>query len=185
AACTSATPRGSPVTSCGLRGHAEPGNQTPWLSGRGPCRRNRLMQPASPRSAGADVRRWFLSQFNSQPLFSIGSPRPCYGGEGGRTASDRIDRSDPFPGRGGVARSSSSSLLVGLDVPAGLDGGVQGAVGLLWPVGELDLGVVQAELIGGDDGTVARAAGLEAADQQVRHLDGVELLLLLAGLAAD
>src|SRR5262249_20454356 len=99
------------------------------------------------------------------------------GGGGGGSA--------PSPGAGEGAVHRPLDLLVGLDVPAGLDGGVEGAVGLLRLVGELDPGEVHGDLVGGDDVAVARAAGLVAADQQLGHLDAEDLLLLLAGLAAD
>ena len=50
----------------------------------------------------------------------------------------------------------------GLEVPAGLDGTAEGAVGLLFLVLELDLGVVDADLVGGHDVGVAAAPGLKS-----------------------
>src|SRR5437867_4521842 len=76
-------------------------------------------------------------------------------------------------------------LLVGLDVPASLDRGVERAVLLLRLVAKLDLGEVQATLVGGHDVAVAATAGLERGDQHVGHLDHEELLLVLTGFAAS
>src|SRR5262249_53898986 len=74
-------------------------------------------------------------------------------------------------------------LLVGLAVPAGLDGGVQGAVGLLRLVRVLDPGEVQRELFRRDvPGAVA--ADLVRVDQQVGEAVLEVLLLLAAGLTA-
>src|SRR4051795_9236828 len=70
-----------------------------------------------------------------------------------------------------------SDLLVGRHVPAADDFAAERAVRLLFLVLELNLGVVDRDLIHGNDVRAGRAGGVDRADQDRRKDDRQKLLL--------
>src|SRR5262245_34291887 len=94
------------------------------------------------------------------------------------------DRLSPQIGFGAPQGAAGLQLLAGLDVPAGLGGAAEAAVGLLLLVLDLDLREVQRDLVGRQDVAVPAAARLVRRDEQLLQLDHHERLLLAAGLPA-
>src|SRR3954452_3639403 len=88
--------------------------------------------------------------------------------------------------RGRLGRSErKSDLLVGLDVPARLDGAAEGAVGLLLLVLHLHLAVVHADLLHREVVTLGGGPDRVAGDKDVAEGPLHEFLLILTGLPAD
>src|SRR4051794_39369226 len=84
-----------------------------------------------------------------------------------------------------LAMAARSDFLVRRHVPAADDFATERPVRLLVLVLELDLGEVQRHLVHRDDVRAGRAAVLERADNRAGEHDLEELLLVLAGPAAD
>src|SRR5581483_2794459 len=112
-------------------------------------------------------------------------------GPGQRVSYVVVARDANAAGRlGGVPRGASRAarlarhrlpLLVGLDVPAHLAGGLARAVGFLFLVFDLELGEVEGDVLGQEFAAVARV--LDARDQDVFELDLDVLERFFAGLA--
>src|SRR5262249_31978511 len=84
----------------------------------------------------------------------------------------------------GAGQAGSAALGLG-QLVLHHDRAVERPVVLLRAVGVLDLGEVQAELVGGHRVAALRPAGLVAGDQHVRQDDRVVLVLLARPLLAD